>query len=59
MSRRYIPKLSREEMERRRVTAGPELLRSGGAGDLARIARKDGVNPGTLSRWAERARKGA
>ncbi len=59
MSRRYVPKLSREEMERRRMAAGRELLKSRGDwGDRAHIAREYGVNPGTVSRWAERVRSG-
>ncbi len=59
MPRRYVPKLSRQELERRRLAAGRELLESKGDwGDQARIARRYGVNPGTVSRWAEGVREG-
>jgi len=41
-------------MERRRLAAGRELLASNGDwGERARIARKYGVNRGTVSRWAQ------
>ena len=52
MPRRYVPKLSRREMERRRLEAGRELLASGGEwGHQARIAEKYGVTTATVARW--------
>jgi len=59
MPRRYVPKLGRKELERRRLAAARELLASKGDwGDRARIARTYGVNPGTVTRWAQRVRRG-
>jgi len=45
---RWIPKLSREEMERRRLEAGEDLLAGMSQAD---VARKYGVNPSSVSKW--------
>lgn len=45
---RWIPKLSREELERRRLAAGGDLLSGMSQAD---VAKKYGVNPSSVSRW--------
>lgn len=57
---RYVPKLSREEMERRRLAAGRELLEADPEawGVQARIARKYGVHRSSVTRWARALREG-
>lgn len=57
---KYVPKLSREEMERRRLATEAELLEGDPDewGHQARIARKYGVHPGNVCRWARRVRAG-
>jgi transposase len=57
---RYVPKLSREEMERRRLAAGKELLEADPDewGYQARIAREYGVHPSNVCRWEKRVREG-
>lgn len=52
MSARFVSKLKRDEMERRRLAAGRELLRAGDAwGAQAKIARKYAVDSSTVARW--------
>ena len=48
---KWKPKLSREELERRRLTAGEDLLAGMKASD---VARKYGVNPSSVTRWKRR-----
>ena len=58
MTLRYVPKLSRSEMERR-LAAGKELLEADPdeRGHQARIARKYGVHRSNVSRWARRVQE--
>lgn len=52
MTARFVSKLKRDEMERRRLAAGRELLRAGDEwGAQAKIARKYGVSRPTVGRW--------
>lgn len=52
MAARYVTKLKRDEMERRRLAAGRDLLRAGDAwGAQAKIARKYAVSRPTVGRW--------
>lgn len=52
MTARFVSKLKRDEMERRRLAAGRELLRAGDKrGAQAKIARKYGVDRSTVARW--------
>jgi transposase len=52
MPARFVSKLKRDEMERRRLAAGRELLREGDKyGAQAKIARKYGVSRPTVKRW--------
>jgi len=47
-NQRWIPKLSRQELERRRFAAGEDLKRGMKQAD---VARKYDVNPSSVSRW--------
>lgn len=59
MATRYSAKLGREEMERRRLAAGRDLLRAGGKrGAQARVAAKYGVSTATANRWHKLVQKG-
>lgn len=60
MPRRYVPKLSREELERRRLAAGREILAAdpGEWGYQARVTRRYGVSTETVSRWNGAVRRG-
>lgn len=52
MPSRFVSKLERDEMERRRLAAGRELLGAGEErGAQARIAREYGVSTATVARW--------
>ena len=52
MAARFVSKLKRDEMERRRLAAGRELLRAGDErGAQAKIARKYAVDRSTVARW--------
>lgn len=52
MAARFVSKLKRDEMERRRLAAGRELLRAGDEwGAQAKIARKYAVSRPTVARW--------
>lgn len=58
MAARYTVKLSREEMERRRLAAGRELLRAGRKrGIQAQVAAKYGVSTATANRWHKQVLK--
>lgn len=59
MPRRYVPKLSRSELERRRLEAGKQLLAAKGRrGEQRRIAKDYGVSEATASRWAAAVQRG-
>ena len=47
-STRWIPKLSKQEKERRRMIAGKDLITGL---NQSEVARKYGVNPSSVSRW--------
>lgn len=47
----YVAKLSRDEMERRRLMAARELQEADHWGVQTRIAKKYGVSAATASRW--------
>lgn len=59
MPRRYVPKLSRSELERRRLEAGKQLLAAKGRrGEQRRIAKEYAVSEATASRWADALERG-
>ena len=53
-NQKWKPKLSREELERRRLAAGEDLLAGMKASD---VARKYGVNPSSVTRWKQMLEK--
>lgn len=53
-STRWIPKLSKQEKERRRMCAGKDLL--DGLSQME-VARKYGVNPSSVCRWKKKIQK--
>lgn len=58
MAARYSVKLSRHEMERRRLAAGREFLRAGRKrGMQAQVAAKYGVSTATANRWHKAVQK--
>lgn len=57
---KYVPKLTREEIERRRLAAGRDLLEAAPEewGHQARIARRYGVHRSSVARWERTVREG-
>jgi len=51
---KWKPKLSRKELERRRLAAGEDLLSGMKESD---VARKYGVNPSSVTRWKQMLKK--